>query len=110
MEVLKLIHQLKYADGSVGNRSFVGTIVTVCLSATCLPLNHLMLIYNRHSIYYFLKKCFTYFLAMLHSLWDLSSPTRNQTGVLAVKVSSLNLWTTMEFLLSVFFFCLFVFL
>lgn len=42
------------------------------------------------------------FLAMLHSLWDLSSPIRDQTSVLAVKVPSLNLWTTMEFPLSVF--------
>ena len=42
------------------------------------------------------------FLAMLHSLWDLSSPSRDQTSVPAVKVPSLNLWTTMEFLLSVF--------
>ena len=37
------------------------------------------------------------FLAMLHSLWDLSSPSRDQTSVPAVKVPSLNLWTTMEF-------------
>ena len=50
MEVLKLTHHLKYADGSVGDRSFVGTTVTVCISATCLPLNHLMLIYNRQSL------------------------------------------------------------
>ena len=42
------------------------------------------------------------FLAVLHSLWDLSSPTGNQTSVLAVKMPSLNLWTTMEFPLSVF--------
>ena len=55
MEVMKLTHHLKYADGSVGNRSFVGTIVTVCLSPTCLPSNHLMLIYNRHSIIYYFK-------------------------------------------------------
>ena len=41
---------------------------------------------------------------MLHSLWDLSSPTKDQTGVLAVNVPSPNVWTTMEFLLSVFFF------
>ena len=39
---------------------------------------------------------------MLHSLWDLSYPTRDQTNVPAVKVPSLNLWTTMEFPLSVF--------
>ena len=32
------------------------------------------------------------FLAMLHSLWDLSSPTRDQTSAPAVKVPSLNLW------------------
>ena len=42
------------------------------------------------------------FLAMLHSLWDLSSPSRDQTSVPAVKVQSLNLWTTMEFPLGVF--------
>ena len=55
MEVMKLTHHLKYADGSVGNTSFVGTIVTVFPSPTCLPSNHLMLIYNRHSIIYYFK-------------------------------------------------------
>ena len=55
MEVMKLTHHLKYAYGSVENRSFVGTIVTVCLSPTCLPSNHLMLIHNRHSIIYYFK-------------------------------------------------------
>ena len=55
MEAMKLNHHLNYADGSVGNRSFVGTIVTVCLSPTCLPSNHIMLIYNRHSIIYYFK-------------------------------------------------------
>ena len=29
MEVMKLTHHLKCADGSVGNRAFVGTVVTV---------------------------------------------------------------------------------
>ena len=52
MEVLKLTHHLKYADGSVGNRSFVETVVRVSLSPTCLLSNHLMLIYNRHSSIY----------------------------------------------------------
>ena len=53
MEVMKPTHHLKYVDGSVGNRSFVGTIVTVCLYPTCLPSNHLMLIYSRYSIIYY---------------------------------------------------------
>ena len=54
MEVLKLTHHVKYADGSVGNRSFVETFVAVSLSPTGLLSNHLMLIYNRHShTYYF---------------------------------------------------------
>ena len=39
---------------------------------------------------------------MLHSLWDLNSPTRDQTGIPAVKVPSPNVGTTMEFPLSVF--------
>ena len=39
---------------------------------------------------------------MLHSLWDLKSPTRDQTGIPAVKVPSPNVGTTMEFPLSVF--------
>ena len=43
------------------------------------------------------------FLAVLHSLWDLSSPTRDQTGVPAVKMPSPNVWTTMESPLRVFF-------
>ena len=62
-----------------------------------------MLVYNRHSIiYYFKIFSLLSFLDMLHSLWDLSSPTRDQTSLPAVKVPSLNLWTTMEFPLSVF--------
>ena len=34
---------------------------------------------------------------MLCGLWDLSSPTRDQTQALAVKVPSPNHWTTREF-------------
>ena len=63
MEVIKLTYHLKYADGSVGNRSFIGTVVTVGLSPTCLPSHHLMLIYNRHSVicyfYLFFWPCCT---------------------------------------------------
>ena len=47
MEVMKLTYHLNCVDGSVGNRSFVGTIGTVCLSPTCLPSDHLMVVYNR---------------------------------------------------------------
>lgn len=78
-----------------------GTLVTVCLSPTCLPSNQLMLIYNRHRIIF--KIFFSSFLAELHSLWDLSSPTRDQAGVPAVRVPSPNVWTTVEFPLSVLF-------
>ena len=103
MEVMKLTHHLKYADGSVGNRSFVGTIVTVFPSPTCLPSNHLMLIYNRHSIIYYFKIFLYLFLAMLHSLWDLNSPTRDQTSVLAVKVPSPTSGPPWNFRLEFFF-------
>ena len=62
-----------------------------------------MLVHNRHSIiYYFLNVLYLFFLAMLHSLWDLSSPTRDQTGVPAVNVPGPNLWATVAFPLSVF--------
>ena len=37
------------------------------------------------------------YLAMLHSLWDPSSPTRDRTWVPAVKAPSPNHWTTREF-------------
>ena len=76
-----------------------GTLVTVCLSLTCLPSNQLMLIYNRQRIIF--KIFFSYFLAVLHSLWDLSSPTRDQTSVPAVRVPTPNVWTIVEFPLSV---------
>ena len=46
--------------------------------------------------------CFHFFflffnLATPHGLWDLSSPTRDQTRAPAVKVLSPNHWTTREF-------------
>ena len=40
---------------------------------------------------------FYYFLAMLHSLWDVSSPIRDPTQCSAVKVPSLNHLTPREF-------------
>ena len=39
---------------------------------------------------------FFFFLATLHSMWDLSSPTRYQTWAPALEVWSLNHWTTRE--------------
>ena len=51
----------------------------------------------------FLKFSLVIFLAVLHSLWDLSSPTRDQTGVPAMRVPSPNVRTTAEFPLSVLF-------
>jgi len=39
-----------------------------------------------------------FFLAVLQSMRDLSSPARDQTMPLAVEVRSLNHWTTREFL------------
>ena len=40
---------------------------------------------------------FLFLLAMPHSLWDFSSPTRIEPGPSAVKVQSPNHWTTREF-------------
>ena len=37
-----------------------------------------------------------YFLAVLHGFWDLSSPVRDQTRILWVKIENLNHWTTRE--------------
>ena len=37
------------------------------------------------------------FLAMLHGLWDLSSPARDHTWALAVKAPGPNHWTAREF-------------
>ena len=50
---------------------------------------------------------FIFFLS-LHGLWDLSSPTRNWTWSMAVKVHSPNHWTTKDSLhpFSFFLFCL----
>ena len=39
-----------------------------------------------------------FFLAMLHSLWNLSSPTRDWVRATAVKVQNSNHWVTWEFL------------
>ena len=39
-----------------------------------------------------------FFLAVLHDLWDLSSPTRDWTRSLAVRTQSPNHWTTSKFL------------
>ena len=41
--------------------------------------------------------CLFFFLAAQCSLWDLSSPTRDQTQALAVKARSPNHWTAREF-------------
>ena len=60
MEVMKLTHHLKCADGSVGNRSFVGTVVTVCLSPTCLPSDHLMLFIVDIVLFIIFKSFYTY--------------------------------------------------
>ena len=40
---------------------------------------------------------FFFFLAVLHGFWDLSSSIRDQPGPMAVKVLSLNHWTTSLF-------------
>ena len=40
--------------------------------------------------------CIYFILAASHGMWDLSSPTRDQTHAPAVKVRSLNHWTTRE--------------
>ena len=40
-----------------------------------------------------------FFLAVLHDVWDLSSPTRDWTRSLAVRTQSPNHWTTSKFLL-----------
>ena len=50
------------------------------------------------------KKVIFFFLAKPCSLWDLSSPTRDQLLAPAVKVLSPNPWTTREFPKSDFFF------
>ena len=39
----------------------------------------------------------SFFFATLHGLWDLSSPTRDQTQALAVKAWNSNHWTAREF-------------
>ena len=40
---------------------------------------------------------FFFFLATSHSLWDLSSPTRDRSRPPAVETQNLNPWTTKEF-------------
>ena len=49
-----------------------------------------------YSIYLFIIYYYFYFLATLHRMWDLSSPTRDPTHTLAVEVWSLNRWTAKE--------------
>ena len=68
MEVMKLTHHLKYADGSVGNRSFVGTIVTVCLSPTCLPCNISCLFMIDIVLFIIFKFFLTYFFGLAAQL------------------------------------------
>ena len=45
----------------------------------------------------FLSLSLFFFLAMLHGLWDLSSPTRYRTHPLGSEAQSPNYWTTSEF-------------
>ena len=51
---------------------------------------------SRHSHFTFFKICFKKFLAAPHSMWDLSSRTRNQTQTLCIGRRNLNHWPTRE--------------
>ena len=88
MEVMKLTHHLNCVDGSVGNRSFVGTIVTVCLSPTCLPSDHLMVVYNRHSIICYFKNFLFLFFWPCCTAYGILVP---QPGIRPVRTGRLGM-------------------
>ena len=54
-------------------------------------------LHHQGSPNYFYIDQFFFFLTTPHSLWDLSSPTRDEPGHSAVKAQSPNQWTAREF-------------
>ena len=63
-----------------------------CTWSVCAH-HHIPKEYEAEWIYFFLRKT----VAILHSMRDLSSPTKHQTHAPALEVPSLNHWTTREF-------------
>ena len=85
---LFIVLKYKYLCSSVGNTKFV--IVKHRYWWKC---KHFYLLMSMRS--WFLS----FFLAVPYSMWDLSSPTRDQTGTLYIpawEAQSLNHWTTRD--------------
>ena len=78
------------------------------------PLWQITVFLNFSHVYMLLNFCLTFspglafffFLAVPHSLWNPSSPTRDQTWAMTVKAQSLNHWTTKEVPNFLLLFCL----